>query len=93
MNVLFLIYQGVHQFLRILSALLVIYALMTWFVRPDTKLYRVFYRLCEPLLAPFRPISRKLFEIGLRVDISVILAVLALQIIDNIIYRLLILLL
>lgn len=87
-EILWSIYQGVHQFLRILTYLLCIYALMTWFVRPDAKIYRIFNRFCEPLLAPFRPISRRLIQAGLRIDLSVWLAAIALQILDTLIYRL-----
>lgn len=88
-DILFAIYQGVHQFVRILTYILFIYAFMTWFVRPDAKIYRIFSRLCDPLLAPFRPLSRKLIQMGLHVDLSVWLAAIALQIIDNLLYRLL----
>lgn len=86
-EIVYRLYLGIHQFLRLLSYALFIYALMSWFVRPDAKIYRIFSRFCEPLLAPFRPIGRKLIQYGLRVDLSVWLAAIGLQIIDNIIYR------
>ena len=86
-EIVYRIYLGIHQFLNILSTALFIYALMTWFVRPDAKIYRIFSRFCEPLIAPFRPIGRKLIEMGLRVDLSVWLAAIGLNILDNIIYR------
>ena len=88
-EVIYQIYIGVHQFIRILSGALFIYALMTWFVRPDAKIYRIFSRFCDPLLTPFRPLGRKLIQMGLRVDLSVFMAVIALQIIDNIVMRIL----
>ena len=86
-EVIYRIYLGIHQFLRILSYALYIYALMTWFVRPDAKIYRIFSRFCEPLLAPFRPIGRKLIQMGLRIDLSVWIAAIGLNLLDSIIYR------
>jgi len=86
-EIIYRIYLGIHQFLRILSYALYIYALMTWFVRPDAKIYRIFSRFCEPLLAPFRPIGRKLIQMGLRIDLSVWIAAIGLNLLDSIIYR------
>ena len=88
-DLIYQIYVGIHQFIRILSGALFIYALMTWFVRPDAKIYRLFSRFCDPLLTPFRPLGRKLIQMGLRVDLSVFLALIALQVIDNIALRIL----
>ncbi|MDO4739468.1 MAG: YggT family protein [Eubacteriales bacterium] len=83
------IYLGVHQFLNILSYALIAYALMTWFVRPDAKIYRIMYRFCEPLLAPFRPLGQWLIRYGLRLDLTVWFAILALRLIDYLLNRLL----
>ena len=87
------VYQGVSMFLNIVSMMLVVYAFMTWFVRPDAPVYRFMNRFCEPLLAPFRPIARRLIEYGLRIDISVILAIAAIRVLERLLYRLLYLLL
>lgn len=87
-DVLYRVYLGIHQFLNILSYALIIYALMTWFVRPEAPIYRFAARFCAPLLAPFRPLGQKLIQAGLRIDLSVWFAVLALRIVDNLVYRL-----
>ncbi len=83
------VFEGVSMFLNIISMALVVYALMSWFVRPDSPLYRFMSRFCEPIVAPFRPISRRLIEAGLRIDISVILAVAAIRLLQSLLYRLL----
>ncbi len=87
-EILFGLYNGVHVFIRLLTGILFVYALMTWFVRPDSKIYRVFYNFCSPIVAPFRGISEKLIRAGLRVDLSVWMAMIALRIIDNLLLRL-----
>lgn len=82
------IYQGCVQFLNILSIILIIYGLMTWIVRPNTTIYKLFNRFCEPLLSPFRRISRKLIQKGLMIDISIPLCILAIQLLEQILARL-----
>ena len=81
--------SGVINFLDILSAMLVIYALMTWFMRPDNPIYVFFARIADVVLTPFRPISSWIIEkLGLRIDMSVILALLSIQIIESLLVRL-----
>lgn len=75
------IYSGVDTFLNILSVILVLYALATWFVRPDHPVYIVLSRIAGVLIAPFRPIAERLFRRGMRMDLSVWLALLAIQLI------------
>ena len=81
--------MGIGYFFSILRLLVVVYALMTWFVRPDTPIYRFMSRICEPLLAPFRPIARRLIEYGLRIDISPILALIAMEVLYRLLYAIL----
>ncbi len=88
-EIIYGVYQGVYMFLNIISIMLVVYALMTWFVRPDAPVYRFMSRFCEPIVAPFRGISRRLIQAGLRIDISVILAVAAIRLLQTLLYRLL----
>ncbi len=88
-EILFRIYRGLSLFLDIISYVLIIYALMTWFVRPDSTVYRLFARFCQPLLSPFRGIAGKLMEKGLMIDISVYLALIAIRLIRSLLYQLL----
>ena len=86
--VVYQIFLGINRFLSVLEVLLIIYALMTWFVRPDSPVYPFLYRFLNPVIAPFRRISRKLIERGLMIDISVILAVLAIRVVQSLLWRL-----
>ncbi len=78
--------SGVDTFLSVLSVILVIYALMTWFVRPDSPIYIFFARIADVVLTPFRPLGRWLMERGLRIDVSVILALAAIQVLRRLLY-------
>lgn len=71
--------EGVSLFFNIISVLIFAYAIMTWIMRPDNVIFRIVGRFVQPLLAPFRPIARKLIEKGLMIDITVLLAYLAIS--------------
>ena len=74
------IYRGVNTFLNVVSGILFVYCLMTWFVRPGSQLYSLMQRVIDPIVAPFRPLARRLMERGLMLDISVLLAIFGVQI-------------
>ena len=79
---------GLYRFLSALQLLLVVYALMTWFVRPDNAVYRFLYRFLDPILTPFKRLSRYLIQRGLRIDLSVLFAIIALRILQSVLTRL-----
>ena len=79
-QVIYQIQTGVNIFLNIVSALLGIYCLMTWFVRPGSPMYAFMQKLVGPIVAPFRPLALKLMERGLMLDISVLLAIFGVRI-------------
>lgn len=80
--------SGVDTFLNLLSLMLVVYALMTWFMRPDNKIYQVFARMADFVISPFRPISAWLIRQGFRIDVSVILALICIRILRTLLFRL-----
>ncbi|MBQ3222411.1 MAG: YggT family protein [Clostridia bacterium] len=80
---------GVNYFFSILNWALVLYALLSWIARPESRIYRFFANFCDPLVAPFRPLGRKLINARLRVDLSVWLAVIALRVINTVVIRIL----
>ena len=82
------ILSGVDTFLNLLSAVLVIYALMTWFMRPDNPVYIFLARIAGTVVAPFRPIANKLIGLGFRIDVSVFLALAAIQILRSLLNEL-----
>lgn len=86
--VMYQLINGVDTFLNILSLVLVVYAVMTWFMRPDNPIYIVFARIADFVISPFRPISNWLINKGLRFDVSVILALACIQFLRNLLYSL-----
>ncbi len=76
------VYRGINIFLSIASWALFVYCLMTWFVRPNSPIYYYTSRFVEPIVAPFRPLSRRLMEKGVMLDTSVILAIIGIRIVS-----------
>lgn len=87
-HVVYSVFQGIDTFLQIYSYLLWGYCILSWFAKPYNKLYIFLQRITEPALAPFRPIARKLIERGIMIDISVILAFVAMNFIRSLMWRL-----
>ena len=85
--VIFNILTGVSYFCNIISALLFIYCLMTWIVRPNSPAYTFVHRIVEPFLAPFRPLSMRLMQKGFMIDITPLLAILALRVIQSLLWN------
>ncbi len=79
------IQSGINIFLNIVSWILAAYCLMTWFVRPGSSIYTFMQRLVEPIVAPFRPLARRLMERGLMLDVSVLLAIFGVRIITRLV--------
>ncbi len=82
----------VGQFFGILSTLIVIYILLSWFVRdaysPLYKIYSFLGVVSEPILSPFRALlSRFTGQMG--IDFSPILAILALRMLGSAVVQLL----
>lgn len=84
MNYLLLtkIFEGLDLFLRILSVVLIAYGVLSWFVRPENPLFQAISRFAQPLLAPFRSIARKLLDRGFMIDVSLFLALIAIQVLQ-----------
>ena len=77
------VYQGISWFIRALQLALMVYVVLSWIARPYSKVYIFVRNLVSPLLAPFRPLGRKLMEKGLMVDLSVLFAWLALTVVQR----------
>ena len=84
-DIIYRIQMGVNIFLNIVSALLGIYCLMTWFVRLGSSMYAFMQKMVGPIVAPFRPLALRLMEHGLMLDISVLLAIFGVRIIGRLI--------
>ena len=83
-TVLYQIFLGIYRFLDIVSGILFVYCLMTWFVRPDAPVYVFMRRLIDPIVSPFRGIAYKLMQKGVMVDVSVLLAMLAIRVLRGV---------
>lgn len=85
---LFLI-RVINTFVNVIIYMIVGGALMSWFVRPGDRLYPLYMavtRITEPVIAPFRNITRRFMGGG--IDFSPMLAIFAIYFIRNILIRL-----
>lgn len=80
------------MFFQVLTTLIVLYCLLSWFCPPNSKLYGIYMRmgeLVEPLIAPWRRLTQGLtYRIGL--DFAPVIAIFALEIINSLVVRVLI---
>ena len=81
------------MFCNILVVLLLIRALMSWFVRdmysPMGKIYGAIIRFTEPIVMPFRRLLSR-FNTGM-LDFSVLLAMLVIEMAGNILVKIIVL--
>ena len=68
---------------RILSAILVLHAILSWFVSPFNKFQQFLGKITGPLCAPFRPLTDKLLRGGLPLDLSPLAALLMLGLVQR----------
>lgn len=91
----FILARAVYMFSNILITALVVRALMSWFVRdaysPLGKVYGALIRFTEPIVEPFRRFLSR-FNTGM-LDFSVLFSMVAIELITNIIIRLIYILL
>ena len=74
-----IVFQSIYKFFDIIHILMLLYIVLSWF-RVNGALYRIHSalgRLVEPIFAPFRPIGMWLIMRGFPLDISPIIAFLA----------------
>ena len=87
------IIYAIYMFCNILVALLLIRALMSWFVRdmysPMGKIYGAIIRFTEPIVMPFRRLLSR-FNTGM-LDFSVVLAMLVIEMAGNILVKIIVL--
>lgn len=83
---------AIQMFAEIISAAMIIRALLSWFARdpysPVGKIYGVLIRFTEPFVAPCRKLLSR-FNTGM-IDFSLFLALILLQAIANLLIRLII---
>ena len=90
MNIL--IYQSFEMLIRIIDWIILIRVLLSWIpLNRDNPIVKIVYGLSEPLLYPIRQLLKKspLGE-GMMLDFSPIILLLILQVIQGILYSILI---
>jgi len=80
--------RAVNLLFRVFSVMILIYCVLSWFVRPGQAGYSVYCRLeelVEPLIAPFRRLTAGIaWRTG--IDFAPWLALIALNIIQDVIF-------
>lgn len=84
----------ISTILDILKFALVLQALLSWFVSPFNKFYKILRKVTEPMIAPFRPLAARLSNGRLPIDLAPLFAFFAIMLLQylvniaqNILYR------
>ncbi|MBO5667134.1 MAG: YggT family protein [Firmicutes bacterium] len=83
--------MAVNLLFRVFSTMIVVYCLMSWFVRPYTALYRVYLflaELVEPLVYPFRKLTGGITQ-NTGIDFAPWLTLMFFGVAQNVIYLIL----
>lgn len=87
-----ILYRIIYYFLEVLTWMIIINALLSWFMRPDHPIKSFLGRMVEPVVRPFRLLTRRIFG-NSPLDFSPFLAVVAIQVvvwlINQLFYRVL----
>ncbi len=75
----------IYTVLEVLKYALIIRAVMSWFVSPFNRFYRILQRLTEPMIAPFRPLSMRIAGGRLPIDLSPLFAFFALYLLQSLV--------
>ena len=86
--VLYKVLEGVGWALTAAYYLIIIRAILSWFMRPDQPLYAMITRITEPMIAPFRPLAYRLTNGRLPLDLAPLFAFLAIRILQRLLYTL-----
>lgn len=83
---------AINLFFQVMTSLIVIYCLLSWFQVPGSRVQRAYFRLgdlVEPLIAPWRSVTQGLtYRTG--IDFAPVLAIFALEVINSLVVRVLI---
>lgn len=83
--IIYQVLRGLSWVLNAASWLIVIRAVLSWFMRPDNRLYDIIIRITEPLIAPFRPLAYKLTNGRLPIDLAPLFTYLVIMILQRLI--------
>ena len=87
-HVIYNIFRGISAFIQIAQLILVLYCLASWVLSPTNRFYEVLRNLAWPIIAPFRGIAEWVMtKIRLPIDLSALIALFALNIAEDLIWR------
>ena len=75
---------GVLLFLQVLCYLMLIYFVLSWFLRGDNRLMRLLARVAEPMLQPIRRLLGRIFP-TMPFDLSPLAMILLLQLLSGLV--------
>ena len=87
--------QAVNIFFQVVIYMILARAICSWFVHPGDKLYPIYMKLCrvtDPILAPFQKFTFRISRTS-ALDLSALLALVALWVLNGLIVKLLAMLL
>jgi uncharacterized protein YggT (Ycf19 family) len=79
--VFILLYRIINIIFNLATAIVLLYVVATWIVKPNSQILNILNRVAEPIIQPFRPIAAKLTQKGVMLDLSPVLAVIGLSIV------------
>lgn len=79
--------QGMIMFLNIFSWVIVINAVLSFFMSPRHRVRILLRKLTEPLVGPFRLLTRRMNTSGLPFDFSPMLALIAIWLMISVLQR------
>ena len=87
-QILYAFFKAMSMLASVLSTVLVLHAILSWFVSPFNKFQLFLGRITGPLCAPFRPLLDRLIKRRLPIDLAPLAALLALSLAERLCMRL-----
>lgn len=86
------VYVAIRYLIKLLEFAIFITVVISWLpVRKDNRLIILLYQITEPIMAPIRRMLKKsAFTNNLMIDFSPVVAILLLELINSILYRILV---
>ena len=81
-RILSIAFYVISTVLDVLRFALILRALMSWFVSPFNRFYRVLQTVTEPMITPFRPLAMRLTNGRLPIDLAPLFAFFALMLLQ-----------
>lgn len=85
---LYAIFKAATLFLRVIEIAILVYCVMSWFVRSSNPVFRWLHGFISPFVMPFRRISMWIIQKSrIPFDLSFWLAIIAIDIVKNVLWR------